>query len=455
MEKPVLVIGGGIAGIQASLDLAERGFTVHLVEKAPSLGGVTAQLERTFPNVYCSICSPQLGRTFPNMYCSTCVLAPKMMDCYRHPNIRLHTLSEVMKVTGSVGDFHVKILEKPRYVDESKCTGCGTCTEKCPVQTPSEFQAGLGTRKAIYIPFPQAVPPVAAIDSENCLHLREGTCGACEKACQSGAIDYEERPREVDVDASSIIVATGFELFNPQKIGEYGYGRFANVITAIEFERLASTSGPTGGRLERPSDGKIARRIAFVQCVGSRSHRIGYPYCSSVCCIYASKEAVLVKERDPDSEITVFYIDLRVFGKGFQQFISEAQDSWGVKYIRGRPGEIRENPLTRDLVIWYEDTDKSKVDEAEADLVVLCTAMIPRLENKKLAEALGVELDEFGFFKVQDPISNPNETSVPGIYVCGFCHGPRDIPESVTEGSAAAARAAEETHRAVVGLEGR
>ena len=449
MDKSVLVIGGGIAGIQASLDLAERRFKVHLVELKPSLGGVVAQLERTFPNAYCSICSPQLGKTFPNMYCSTCVLAPRMMACLTHPNLKLHTLSEVVEVTGSAGAFHVKILEKPRYVDSSRCTGCGTCTEECPVQVPNEYQAGLGMRKAIYIPFQQAVPPVATIDIENCIQFQKGTCRACEGVCGAGAIDYQQKPRKKEIDVSSIIVATGFELYNPLRIGEYGYKRFPNVITALEFERLASTTGPTGGKLERPSDKKIARRIAFIHCVGSRSHKIGVPYCSSVCCVHASKEAVLVRERDPESEVTVFYIDLRVFGKGYQQFIEGARDKWGVRYIRGRPGEIQENPLTKDLTIWYEDADTSKIGKMELDLIVLCTAMIPRPENKKLAGVLGVDLDEFGFFKIQDPISNPNETSVPGVYVCGFCHGPRDIPESVTEGSAAAARAAENAQRAV------
>lgn len=448
-----MVIGGGIAGIQASLDLADRGFIVHLIEKAPSIGGVTTQLERTFPNVYCSICSPQLGKTFPNMYCSTCILAPKMMGCYTHPNVRLHALSEVVEVTGLTGGFHVKILEKPRYVDVSKCTGCGTCTEECPVQVPSEFQAGLGMRKAIYIPFQHAVPPAATIDSGNCLHFQNKSCRACEGICRAGAIDYDQKPRKIEIDASSIIVATGFELYNSQRIGEYGYKRYPNVITALEFERLVSTTGPTGGKLERPSDKRIARRIAFIQCVGSRSHRIGVPYCSSVCCVHASKEAVLVKERDSESEVTVFHIDLRVFGKGFQHFINSAREDWGVKYIRGRPGEIREHPITRDLTIWYEDTERCKVDNLEVDLVVLCTAMIPRPENKKLADVLGVELDESGFFKVQDPFANPNETNVPGIYVCGFCHGPRDIPESVTEGSAAAAKAAEDVHKVVAGLE--
>lgn len=437
-KEAFLVIGGGIAGIQAALDLADHGFIVHLVEKSPSIGGVMAQLDKTFPTMDCSIC----------------ILAPKMMECFRHTNIVLHTFAEVVGVTGSVGGFQVKILEKPRYVDMSKCKGCGICVEKCPVKVPSEFQAGLGIRKAIYMPFPQAVPRVTSIDSEHCLYFQKGVCRVCEKFCTAGAIDYEQKQREVEVDVSSIIIATGFTQYNPQEISEYGYKRFDNIITALEFERLVCASGPTGGRLERPSDGKIAHRIVFIQCVGSRSQRIGFPFCSSACCMYATKEAVLIKEHDPNSKVTILYTDLKVFGKGFQLFVDRARDIWGVKYVRGRAGEIREDPLTGDLIIWYEDTDKGKVSKMKADLVVLCTAMAPRPENKKLADVLGVELDEFGFFKVQDSIANPIETNIPGIYVCGCCHGPRDIPESIAEASAAAAKSAENIRPIPAGWEG-
>lgn len=426
--KSVVVIGGGISGIQASLDLADRGFNVHLVEKSPSIGGVMAQLDKTFPTMDCSIC----------------ILAPKMIECFRHPNITLHTLSEVREVRGTVGDFHVKILEHPRFVDASKCTGCGACSEKCPVKVPSEFQMGLTTRKAIYLAFPQAVPLAASIDKDNCLYFQKGICRVCEKFCPAGAIDYTQRAKDVDVEASSIVVATGFEQFNPVEIGEYGYGRFPNVLTALELERLVCASGPSGGELSRPSDKKIARRVAFIQCVGSRSHNIGYPYCSSTCCMYATKEAILIKEHDPDSEVTVFYVDLKVFGKGFYGFIERAKNYWGVKYVRGRPGEIRENPLTKDLKIWFEDTDRGKVENIETDLVVLCTAMKPRGDNMRLAEVLGVKLDEYGFFKTKDHFTSPVETNVPGVYVCGPCHGPRDIPESVAEASATASKVAED-----------
>ena len=433
-----LVIGGGIAGIQASLDLADRGVDVHLVERTPSIGGVMAKLDKTFPTMDCSIC----------------ILAPKMIECFRHPNITLHTMAEVVEVEGSAGDFRVKIREEPRYVDAIKCTGCGVCSEKCPVKIPSEFQEGLGTRKAISLYFPQAVPLVASIDPSHCLYFQKGVCKVCEKFCSAGAIDYEQKPKELEVSVSSIIAATGFHQYDPKEIGEYGYGRYANVLTALEFERLVCASGPTGGKLERPSDGKHAHRVAFVQCVGSRGHRNGYTYCSSACCMYATKEAVLIKEHEPESEVTIFYIDLKVFGQGFQDFVDRARDHWGVEYIRGRPGEIREHPFTKDLTVMYENTDTNRVSKAEVDLVVLCTAMEPSQGTTGLAGVLGIELDEYGFLRVRDPLSNPIETNVPGIYVCGCCHGPRDIPESVAEASGAAAKAAEVIGEAARGREG-
>lgn len=431
MDKPVIVIGGGVAGIQASLDLADRGLKVHLVEKSPSIGGVMAQLDKTFPTMDCSIC----------------ILAPKMIECFRHPNITIHTLSQVKKVSGRVGDFDVKILKEPRSVDESKCTGCGLCSEKCPTKVSDDWQKGLSERKAIYILFPQAVPLIANIDREHCLYFQKGICQVCSKVCPAGAIDYEQQPEEISLNVSSIIVATGFQELNPSELGEYGYGRYKDVITSMEFERLVCASGPTGGHLNRPSDGKHADRIAFVQCVGSRTHKKGYPYCSSVCCMYATKEAVLIKEHDPGSEVTIFYIDLKVFGQGFQQFVDRAKQHWGVEYVRGKPGEIRRNPLTKDLAIWYEDTMTGNVYEKEMDLVVLCTTMIARPGNRELAGVLGLKLDEWGFFKSKDPVRSPIETDVPGVFVCGCCHGPRDIPESVAEASATAACAAEVSRR--------
>jgi heterodisulfide reductase subunit A len=429
--KPVMVIGGGVAGIQAALDLADRGLRVHLVEKDASIGGVMAQLDKTLPTMDCSIC----------------ILAPKMIECYRHPNITIHTLSRVKEVGGGAGDFHVKVLKEPRSVDEAKCTGCGICSQKCPTRVRDDWQEGLATRKAIYIMFPQAVPLTAAIDRDSCLYFQKGICQVCSSVCPAGAIDYTQEAETLDLNVSSIIVATGFQEYDPTELKEYGYGRFKDVLTAMEFERLVCASGPTGGHLNRPSDGRLAHRLAFVQCVGSRSQNKGYPFCSSVCCMYATKEAVLVKEHDPGSEVSIFYIDLKVFGKGFQRFVDRAKTQYGVNYVRGRPGEIRLNPLTGNLTVWYENTLTGDVSSVEVDLVVLCTAMVARPENHGLAQALGLELDEWGFFKPLNPLTNPVETGMSGVFLCGCSHGPRDIPESVAEASAAAACAAETARR--------
>lgn len=422
--EAVLVIGGGIAGIQASLDLADRGTIVYLVEKTPSIGGRMAQLDKTFPT----------------MDCSMCILAPKMIDCDRHPNIKLLTYSEVEEISGSAGDFTAKVLKKPRFVNEEKCTGCGVCAQYCPIQVPNEFNAGLGIRKAIYVPFPQAVPLIYTIDDENCIK-----CELCQRVCQPDAVDLDQKPEEITLNVSAIIIATGYDLFDPSAIKEYGYGKYKNVITAMEYERFINAAGPTGGELIRPSDGRIPRRVAFIQCVGSRSQRKerGFPYCSSACCMYATKEAVLLREHELDSEVCIFYIDLKVFGKGFQDFVNRAKENWGVRYIRGRPSEIREDPRTKDLTIWYEDTESGKIGDFKADLVVLCMALIPRPDNKKLADIPGLELDEYGFFQPLDSIYAPVDTGVKGVFICGYCQGPKDIPESIAQASGAAAKATE------------
>jgi len=426
-EKPsVLVVGGGIAGIQASLDLSNQGFTVYLVEKSPSIGGRMAQLDKTFPTMDCSIC----------------ILAPKMIECLRHPNIKLLTYSQVKGVKGSAGNFRVKILKKARFVVETKCTGCGTCSEKCPIKVPNEFEMNLGVRKAIYMPFPQAVPRIATIDKDNCLLFQKGVCKICQKLCPAGAVDFDQQPEEIILNASAIIVATGFNPIDPSKINEYGYKRYKNVITSLELERLVNASGPTNGKLLRPSDNKSPHRIAFIQCIGSRSQK-GFPYCSNVCCMYATKEAMLIREHESASEVYIFYVDMKVFGKGFQEFVNRAMHDWGINYIRARPSEIKENPKTGDPVIWYEDPTDRKVKTMLVNLVVLCPALVPRPDNKELAAILGVELDEYGFFKAKDPLLTPVDTNVPGIFVCGYCQGPKDISESVAQASGAAGRAAE------------
>jgi len=418
----VLVIGGGIAGMQASLDLANRGLKVYLVEKTPSIGGRMAQLDKTFPTMDCSIC----------------ILAPKMIECLRHPNITLLTYSEVESVKGSTGNFRVKVLKKPRFIDEQKCTGCGECAQYCPTEVQNEFDMNLGIRKAIYIPFPQAVPLKYTIDEENCIK-----CGLCQKICKAGAVDFKQKPETVNLKVGAIIVATGFELFDASRISEYGYGKYRDVVTSLEFERLLSASGPIGGHLLRLSDGRVPRRIAFIQCVGSRSLKGGVHFCSSSCCVYATKEAILVREHRPECEVYIFYNELKVFGKGFQDFVKRAQNEWGVKYIRALPGEVVEDPKTHSLIIWYEDTKENTTKNTEADLVVLCPALVPRITNKELAGTLGLELDEYGFFKPRDVLYTPVDTNVPGIFICGYCQGPKDIPESVAQASGAAARAAE------------
>ncbi len=426
MQERVVVIGGGIAGIQASLDLASRGFKVYLVEKSPSIGGRMAQLDKTFPT----------------MDCSMCILAPKMIECTHHPNVQLLTYSELMKINGSVGNFKVKILKKPRYVDETKCTGCGICAENCPPEAPNEFDENLGTRKAIYMPFPQAVPRVMVIDKDDCIE-----CGLCEKVCQANAINRKQQPEEIELDVGAIVVATGFDMFDPSVIPQYGYGRFKNVITAMELERLLCASGPTGGHLIRPSDGKIPRSIAFIQCIGSRDRRewINHSYCSSICCKYAVKDAVLIKEHEPATSVKIFYIDMRAFGKGFQEFVNRARSEFGIEFIRSNPGEISEDPSTNNLIIWFEDPITRTVQHMPFDLVVLCPALIPRKGVEELAKTLGIELDNYGFFKSVDVLKTPLDTAVPGIFACGYCLGPKtgDIPDSITQASATAARVAE------------
>ena len=426
-EPAVLVIGGGVAGIQASLDLGERGLPVYLVEKTPSIGGRMAQLDKTFPTMDCSIC----------------ILAPKMIEVSRQPNVKLLTNSEVQEVSGEAGNFHVKVLKKARFVDENKCVGCGTCATKCPVKCPDEFNMGLSERRAIYVPFAQAVPRIYTIDKEHCLYFTKGVCRICEKFCGAKAINFDQKDETVELEIVSIVVSIGFDLFDPSVIKEYGYRRYKNVLTALEFERMISSTGPTNGRIIRLSDGKQPSTIAFIQCVGSRSLSEGYPYCSSVCCMFATKEAVLAKEHEPKTDVYIFYTDLMVSGKGFQDFANRASREWGIKYVIGaKPGEIREDQKTRKLYFRYENVD-GKINEFETDIVVLCNALIPRRDSRKLADILRVEVDDYGFFRTQHLSAAPTEMTRHGIFVCGYCQEPMDIPDAVVRASSAAAKASE------------
>jgi heterodisulfide reductase subunit A2 len=427
-KESALVIGGGIAGIQSALDLANMGFQVYLVEKTPSIGGRMSQLDKTFPTNDCSMC----------------ILAPKMIEASRHPNIRLLTYSEVEEVVGESGKFRVKIKKKARYVNEERCTGCGICMQKCPYKTDSEFQMGLAKRKAAYIPFPQAVPNVTTIDPDICIYIKsEGKkCGACIKFCEAGAIDFSQRDRIIEVEVDSIILATGFDLYDPSGLEEYGYGKIKNVITAMQFERMISASGPTEGHLERPSDGATPKRLAFIQCVGSRDTRHKL-YCSSVCCMHATKEAILANEHYPDLKAFIFYTDMRAVGKRFQEYIARAEQVYGVTYIRSRPSKITENPDNGNPIIWYEETTTRTKTSMEVDMVVLCQALIPSGSTKDISDMLHLSLNNYQFVGIPDRLFHPVDTEVPGIFACGFCQAPQDIPDSVVQASAAAARAAE------------
>jgi heterodisulfide reductase subunit A len=421
-EVPVnpntLVIGGGIAGIQAALDIAASGHKVYLVEKGPSIGGHMIQLDKTFPT----------------LDCSACILTPKMSQVGRSPNIELLSYSEVEEVSGYVGNFKVKIRKKARYVDEGKCTGCGTCMQKCPWKVPSEFDAGLSTRKVIYIPFAQAVPNVAVLDRENCVYFKKGTCRACERFCEAKAINFEQTDQFLEVEVGNIIVATGYDVLDPSPIYQYGYGRLENVITSLEFERMVNASGPTEGKI-LTKDGSEPKTVAIIHCVGSRDHNY-HEYCSKVCCMYSMKFAHLVKERT-GAKVYQMYIDLRCAGKGYEEFYNRMLDE-GTVFIRGRPSDVfRENGR---LIVQVEDTLADCQRRIPVDLVILSTAIEPRHDSEKIARILGLSRSSDGFFLEKHPKLEPVSTATDGIYVVGCCQGPRDIPDTVAQASAAAAK---------------
>jgi heterodisulfide reductase subunit A len=420
----VLVVGGGVSGIQASLDMAESGFKVYLVEEGPSIGGRMAQLDKTFPTNECSMC----------------ILSPKLIDCERNPNIDIITLARVDEVRGEAGSFTVTLLKRPRFVNEEECTGCGTCADYCPLYVADPFNEGLSEIKCIHVPFAQAVPAVSVVDGERCLFLTQRMCKICAQTCPRKAIDMRQTEETLEINVGAIILAPGYQPFDARQKPEYGYGRYANVLTGLDVERMLNAAGPSGGELVRPSDGRPARRIAWIQCVGSRDAALGRPYCSAVCCMYAAKQLTMAREHDPDLEATVFHNDVRTYGKGFEQYYRQVSQMPGVRYIRSIPSSVKEMQQTGNLLIRYW-SEGNGAREEEFDLVVLSVGMTPSPGVPELAEKLGVELDEHGFCRTS-PFS-PVSSSRPGVLVAGVFAGPADIPDSVTRACAAASLSAQ------------
>ena len=422
ITKRALVIGGGIAGIQASLDIADSGYEVILVEKNQSIGGHMLQLSETFPTLDC----PQ------------CIATPKMVQVGQHPRIKLLAYSEVEEVSGYVGNFKVKIRRKASFVNWDKCTGCGLCMEKCPVRVPSEFNEFLAKRKAIYTLFPQAVPNKPVIDSSHCLYFTKGKCRVCEKNCSLKAINFEQKDSFVEEKVGAIIVATGYDLMNKAEIGEYGYGKYKDVIDSLQVERLLAPAGPTEGIPYRPSDGKIPKEVVFIQCVGSRDPEHYYPYCSKICCMYTVKQAMLYKHAVPDGQAYVFYMDIRCNGKGYEEFLQRGIEEDRILYLRGRVSKIFKDGDK--IKVWGADTLTGRKIEISADLVVLAMAMVPSKGAKKLADKLRLATDDYGFLTEAHPKLRPVESLTAGYFLAGAAQAPKDIPETVAQASGAASK---------------
>lgn len=425
LEKRALVIGGGIAGLQTALDIADAGYKVDIIEKTPSIGGKMAQIDKTFPT----------------LDCSACILTPKMVDAATHENINLYTYSEVEAVSGYVGNFEVTINQKARSVNMDKCSGCGLCIEKCPSKkSKSEFEEGLINRSAIYTPFPQAVPNVPVIDRGACIKFKTGKCGLCEKVCTAGAIDFNQEDKKVTQKYGAIIVSTGYDLINLDKFGEYGYAEHPDIITSLEFERLTNAAGPTSGKFIRPSNNQKPKNVVFIQCVGSRDKTVrGKSYCSKICCMYTAKHAMLIKDKYPDVEVYVFYIDVRTPGKNFDEFQRRAVEEYGVNYIKGMVGKVF--PEGENLKVNGIDSLTGDIISIDADMVVLASATQAKEDAEILGRKLSISTDTNNFFTEAHPKLRPVETHSAGIYLAGACQGPKDIPETVAQASAAAAKA--------------
>ena len=426
VTKRALVIGGGIAGIQTALDIADTGFPVDIVETKPTIGGKMAQLDKTFPT----------------LDCAACILTPKMVDVAQNENIRIFSYSEVQSVSGFVGNFTVEIKKKARYVKEDLCTGCGLCTEKCPQKkVPNEFNLGMDNRSAIYIPFAQAVPKVATIDPNYCMMLKSGKCGVCSRVCTAHAIDYKAKDEIIEEKYGAIVVATGYNPISLEKFDEFAYAQSKDVVTSLEFERLMNAAGPTNGVLLRPSDGKHPKTIVFVQCVGSRCSadaQKGKEYCSKICCMYTAKHAMLTREKYPDTEVYVFYIDVRAPGKNFDEFYRRAVENYGVHYIKGMVGKV--SPEGDKLHVQASDLLADKQLHIEADMVVLAAAIEPDKSARPLATMLTASMDTNDFFTEAHPKLRPVESPTAGVFLSGACQGPKDIPDTVGQAGAAAAK---------------
>ena len=426
VTKRALVIGGGIAGIQTALDIADAGFEVDIVEKKPTIGGKMAQIDKTFPT----------------LDCAACILTPKMVDVAQHEKIRIFSYSEVEEVKGFVGNFNVKIRKKARYVKEDVCTGCGLCTEKCPQKkVPNDFNLGMDNKRAIYIPFAQAVPKVATIDPNYCTMLKTGKCGVCSKVCTAKAIDYTQKDEFIEEKYGAIVAATGFNPISMDKFDEFAYSQSKDVITSLEFERLMNAAGPTAGKLLRPSDGKHPHTLVFVQCVGSRCSSCaekGKEYCSKICCMYTAKHAMLTRDKYPDTDVYVFYIDVRTPGKNFDEFYRRAVEDYGVHYIKGMVGKV--SPEGDKLIVQGSDLIANKQIKIDADLVVLAAAIEPDKSARPLATMLTASMDTNDFFTEAHPKLRPVESPTAGVFLSGCCQGPKDIPETVSQAGAAAAK---------------